>query len=136
MGENADQNNSKCGHFLRSDCHEDGWMVAYETIFLSHSQFYKATWFFLVQIQLFRLSLNFDKGSVEHPFPDVNKLNLNNNYKKELSLQYTYFEYFLLSFWIFDNAFMNSCMRQYFSSQCQVCHVIWFYMIPNGCFWH
>ena len=46
-----------------------------------------ATWFFPVETHLFQLSLKSDKGSVEYPPPDTIRLNLNNDYKKGLTLQ-------------------------------------------------
>ena len=108
MRENVDQNNSKYGHFLRSHCHEDVRTVAYGTIFLSHSQFYKATLFFPEQIQLFKfsliqlfkLSLKSNKRFVEHTLPDVNRPNLNNNYKNDLTIYMCWvFSAFFLNIW-------------------------------------
>ena len=52
--------------------------VTYETTFLCHSQFCYVTRFFLVEILLFKLSTKSDKGSVEHSFPDIIKLSVNN----------------------------------------------------------
>ena len=62
-------------------------MKQFFTITINHNQFCNATWFFPLEIQLFKLSLKSDEGSVGHPLPDVNKLNLKNIYKKEVTLQ-------------------------------------------------
>ena len=49
-----------------------------------------------VEIHLFQLSLKSSKGSVEHPFPDVIRVNLNhlnNFYKKGLTSQKKFSKY-------------------------------------------